>query len=89
MRNHYENLVQLKQDTHGGSTSKTFNRNKELALVAKMISEGIDQQPKHHKDYHTYMTQKNNNKPIPYMRYDTRPFPSGKNKDINEFTNDV
>jgi len=23
------------------------------------------------------------------MRYDTRPFPSGKNKDINQFTQDV
>ena len=48
-----------------------------------MISEGVDVKPKHLKDYHTYMTQKNYMKPVPYMRYDTSGFPSGKNKDIN------
>ena len=89
IRDHYENLVQLKQDMRGGKSSKDFNRNKELIMVAKMIADGVDIKPKHPKDYHTYMTQKNHQKPIPYMRYDTRPFPTGKNKDINQFTQDV
>ena len=89
IRDHYENLVQLKQDIHGGKSSKTFNRNKELMMVSKMIAESVDIKPKHPKDYHTYMTLKNNQKPIPYMRYDNKPLPTGKNKDINLFMNDV